>query len=367
MEIKFYLYMIKRSWWVVVLTALSAVMAALISAYFATPVYSSSARYLVSPNPNFIGGEVDYNLIYSLDTLDKRTIITTYAEVLNSPRIYAETIRQNGLQASDLVNYSHTAVVFPETNIVDLTVTGTDPLLVVDLNYKIGQNAVAYVENLYPVFDMGLLDPPTIPTEPIYPLPMRDAGVALVVGMALGFGLALTRELLRAPIANFVRQSKLDDISQALKGSVFRDNLKEIVHDPKNHFCLCFVRLEGLSDYIDVLPLSTLQNCLRFVTQVLKNQLRGNDLVGRWDSLEYSVLLINTPGRAALNTMERIQAALSVPFNIDISGEVLDLKPVIGISEFCVDDSYTMLTNKAEKALEMAKNSGGIYLHKETD
>jgi len=99
--------MIQRSWWIVVLTALSAVLAALISAFMTTPIYSSSSRYIVSPNPIYLGGDVDYNLIYSLDTLDKRTIITTYAEVLNSPRIYAEAAETLGLNEYDLVDYTY--------------------------------------------------------------------------------------------------------------------------------------------------------------------------------------------------------------------------------------------------------------------
>ncbi len=364
MEIKLYLHMIQRSWWVVVLTALTAVLAVLVLAYYSTPIFSSSARYLVAPNPSLLGGEVDYNLIYSLDTLDKRTIITTYAEVLNSPRIYGETVQQMGLQQSDLKDYNHVAVVFPETNIVDLTVTGPDPALVVRLTNEIGQHAVSYVETLYPIYDMGLLDPATIPTAPISPQPLRDSGVALVVGLAVGVGLALMRELFRAPIANFMQQRRYDEMSQALKGSAFKETLDEVIQNPTEHFCLCFLRIEGLRDYMDVLPLSTLQNSFRYVTHVLKNQLRGNDLVGRWDNLDFSILLSNTSGQAAWNTMSRVQTALSVPIKIDISGEELYLKPIIGISEYFPGDTVASLTEETTRALETAKKNSGIYLRK---
>lgn len=367
MEIKLYFRMIQRSWWVVVLTALSAVLAALISAYLTTPVYSSSARYIVSPNPAYIGGDIDYNLIYSLDTLKERTIITTYAEVLNSPRIYTETIQSLDLQEGDLVDYTHTAVVFPETNIIDFTVTGPDPEIVVLLVNNIGLRGVEYVENLYQIYDMGLLDPATIPVKPIYPQPLRDAGVALVVGLTLGVGLALFRELLRAPIRNFLQQRKVDEMSLALKRSVFQETLRDHTLVSTNRFCLCFVRLEGLRDYLHVLPQSTLQNSFRYITQVLKNQLRGNDLVARWEDLDYSILLSDTSGKAAQNTMARVQTALSAPIKIDVSGEDLELKPIIGIAEYQPGDTTTSLTNNTNLALEFAKNSGGIYLLKVTE
>ena len=186
MEIKLYLRMLQRGWWLVLLTILSAVLAALVSSYFATPVFSSSASYIVSPNPSYLGVEVDYNLIYSLDTLDKRTIITTYAEILNSPRIISDTIKSIGYTDDELSDYTFSAVVFPETNIIDFTVTGPNPETVVLLVNTVGQNAVSYVESLYQIYDMGLLDPASIPTEPIYPQPVRDASVAALVGLTLG-------------------------------------------------------------------------------------------------------------------------------------------------------------------------------------
>ena len=367
MEIKLYLRMLQRSWWIVALTALSAVLAALISAYLTTPIYSSSARYIISPNPTYLGGEVDYNLIYSLDTLDKRTIITTYAEVLNSPRLYTETISSLGFTEADLAEYSYSAIVFPETNIIDFTVQGPDPKTVVLLTSSVGQRAVEYVENLYQIYDMGLLDPAEIPTAPISPQPLRDAGVALVVGVALGVGLALLRELLRAPIGNFMQQRKLDDMSQALNRRSFENVLKDAAFASTNDFCLCFVRIEGLREYLNVLPQPTLQTIYRHVTQVLKNQLRGNDLVARWDDLDFSVLLYDTPGQAAWNTMGRVQTALSVPIKIDISGEDLFLRPVIGIAEYRVGDSMTSLTKNTNWALDIAQKNGGIYLLKATE
>jgi diguanylate cyclase (GGDEF)-like protein len=366
MEIKLYIKMIQRSWWLVALTALSAVLVALVSAYSTTPIYSSSARYLISPNPNFFGGDINYNLIYSMDTLDKRTIITTYAEVLNSPKIYSETLNSLNLQESKLTEYSHAAVVLPETNIIDFTVLGPDPNLVVTLVENVGQRAVAYVSAVYPIYDMAQLDPATLPTAPIYPQPIRDAGVALAVGLALGIGLALTRELLRAPISNFIQNRKVDEMSQALNRTAFNEYLKDISVASTKDFCLCILHIEGMREYLNVLPQSTLQNIFRHITQVLKNQLRGNDLVARWDDLEFSVLLYDTSGQAALNTMERVKTALSIPIRIDVSGEDLELKPVIGIAEYRVGDTSSSLTTNTYWALDVAKKQTGIYLLKAT-
>jgi len=364
MEIKLYLRMLQRSWWIVALTALAAVFSALVFSYLATPIYAASSRYIISPNPSYLGGEIDYNLIYSLDTLDKRSIITTYSEVLNSPRIYRETLSLLGLHESDLADYSYSAVVLPETNIIEFMIQGPNPELVVTLTNGMGQHAVEYVENLYQIYDMGLLDPADIPVEPISPQPLRDSGVALVVGLVLGSALALLRELLRAPIVNFMQKREIDETSNALKRSAFLDDLKEISFASTQDLCLCFVHIEGLRDYIDVLPQITLENILRHITQVLRNQLRGNDLVGRWDDIDFSVLLSSTHGSAALNTMRRVQTALSIPIRLDFSGEEVNLSPVIGIAEYRVGDDAESFVKNTKWALDIAKKNQGIYLLK---
>lgn len=367
MEIKMYLRMLQGSWWIVILTALAAVFAALVSAYLTTPLYRSSARYIISPNPSFLGGEVDYNLIYSLDTLDKRTIITTYAEVLNSPRIFSEAINLAGLREAELTDYSYLATVLPETNIIDFSVRGPDPEMVVLLTNNVGRHAVEYAENLYQIYDMSLLDPATLPVEPVSPQPLRDAGVAAVLGLVLGVALALSREFLRAPIVNFMQQRKLDEVSLALNRSSFEERLKEMAFASTTDFCLCFVHLEGLRDYLTVLPQPTLQDIFQQITRIMKNELRGNDLVGRWSDLDYSVLLSDTPGNAAINTMSRVQASLSVPIKIDIAGEELHLLPKIGIAEYRVDDTSFSLISNANWALENAKKNGGMYLLRATE
>ncbi len=360
MEIKLYLRMLQRSWWIVALTALVAVAVALLVSYGTTPVYESTSRYIVSPNPAYLQG--DSSIINSLDELSKLTVITTYAEVMNSPRMYSETLALLKTDPGDIASYQHSAIVLPDTSIIEFTVRGTNPALVTQLNAAMGQHVVEYVESLYKIYDIGLLDPATHPVAPVSPKPVQDSLVALVVGLALGAALALLRELLRAPIRNFLRQRRIDDMSLALKRSSFEQELAESALTSGKPLCLGFVHLAGLTDYFDVLPQPTLENILRHVTQTLKNQLRGNDTVGRWDEVDFVILLSNTPGKAALNTLGRVSAALSVPVRTDVSDEVLDLHPIIGVTEYCLGDTKEALVERAKGALDMAKTAGGMYL-----
>ncbi len=364
MEVKLYFRMLQRSWWIIVIAMLATVIAALVAAYFTPPTYRATSRFIVSPSPSLITG--GSNLLNSLSTLDKRSIITTYAEILNSQRIYTETLNLLQLDNVNLADYKFSAVALPDANIIEFSVTGPDKDVVYTLANGIGQHAVEYVHSLYQVYDLSVLDPASTPTIPISPQPVRSAGVALVVGLALGVILALIREMLRTPIENFVRQRNLDDTSLALNRRAFEQKLSEIAFASPQDFSLCVVHLNGLSEYANVLPQSTLQRVFRGVTQVLKNQLRGNDIVGRWSELDFIILLSETPGNAAMNTMERVRLALSYPVTIDVSGEDLLLDPQIGIAEYRIGDTAQTMIKNIEWALDVAKKNNGMYLLKAT-
>lgn len=364
MEVKLYFRMLQRSWWIIVITTLATVAAALVASYFTAPTYRASARFIVSPSPALITG--GSNLLNSLSTLDKRSIITTYAEILNSDRIYSETLNLLQMNEAELVGYSYNAVALPDANIIEFSVMGPDPDTVYMLTNGIGQHAVEYVHSLYPVYDMSVLDAAVPPTTPVSPQPLRSAGVALVVGLALGVVLALVREMIRTPIEGFIRQRSLDDTSMALSRSAFEQKLNQMAFASSQDFSLCVVHLNGLSDYINILPQSTLQTIMRGVVQELKNQLRGNDLVGRWSDLDFIVLLSETQGSAAMNTMERVRLALSQPVTIDVSGEEILLDPQIGIAEYRVGDTAQTMIKNIQWALDVAKKNNGMYLLKAT-
>jgi capsular polysaccharide biosynthesis protein len=365
MEVKFYFRMLQRSWWVVIIATLAAVVAALLVSYLTRPIYQATSRFIVSPSPSLIlGGS---NLVNSLSTLDKRSIISTYAEVLNSPRIHSETYKLLGLTEAAMVDYSYNAVALPDANIIEFSVQGPDPKTVYLLANGIGQHGIEYVQSLYQVYDLILLDPATMPVDPISPQPLRNAGVAFVVGLALGVVLALIRELIRTPLENFIRRRNVDNMSLALNRNAFEQILAEAAFGSSTDFSLCIVHLNGMVDYVNILPQSTLQIIFRNVTKRMEEQLRGNDRVGRWSELDFIVLLTVTTGDAAVNTMSRVRAALSNPISLDVSGEELQLDPQIGIAEYRVDDTAQSMIKNMQWALASAKMHNGIYLLKATE
>jgi diguanylate cyclase (GGDEF)-like protein len=360
MEIKLYFQILRRGWWIILLTALAAMTASLIVSYLSKPIYRVSTSFIVIPNPSLLSGSSGV-LLDSLATLDRPSISQTYAEILNSPRIFRETLSQLGFNELALIDYTYSVVVLPDSNIIELSVEGPDQVTIVLLANSIGERAIIFVQTTYKIFDMAVLDPAVLPIEPIRPQPIRDAGIALALGFGVGVALAFLNETLSSTIGNIMQQFALDDVSLAFTRKTFERRLEARASSRSTpiagYLSLCMVQLEGLKEYIDVLPRSSFQQILRDATTNMKNQLRGTDVIGRWGDCTFAVLLSETTGEA-LNTMGRVRVALSLPIKINISGEGLYLKPFIGIKEHGPGESAEELKKFAELALEKALTSG---------
>lgn len=193
MEMRFYLRIIRRGWWLILIAALIAVNLSLVYSYYLTrPTYEAVARFIVSPNLQNIESR---DLVNSLEALDKRSIISTYAEVLNSREIINGTMNYLGADPTQFNGYDSFVTVLPDANIIRFSVRGPDPEVTAILANSIGQRAIDFIRDLYVIYNIEFLDQAVVPSEPIEPKPIQNAGLALLVGTVAGVGLA-TGEIL---------------------------------------------------------------------------------------------------------------------------------------------------------------------------
>lgn len=351
MEIKMYLRMLQRGWWLVVFCPLIAMTVSLTFDYISKPTYAATARYVVSPDAAVGASDV----LNSINTLDKRSIVTTYSAVLNSDTIFSQAIVDLNLDPVQTVGYLRSAIVLPETNVLEVTVEGSDPQLTMVLANSIGKQAIAYIDGLNQGFNIRVLDPAQMPTEPIRPQPVRDVSLAIVFGVVLGVSLAIIREQLMSPIEAFLKRNTLDQDSGVFSRHYFDQKMDEILARSAltGYHTLGLVYLDGLVDFLDVIPKPLEQHVLRQVAKMLNSELRGNDLIGRWNNATFSVLLPGTPAKAAIVTFGRVQTLLSVPIILGDS-EMIELKPRIGVAERSENETSSTLRKNAEKALEEA-------------
>jgi diguanylate cyclase (GGDEF)-like protein len=353
MEIRLYFQMLKRGWWLILLVALVAMAISLGISYMSVPQYEAVARFLINPNASLTVGR---DVVNSLDTLDRRSIVSTYAEVMNSNRIYADTLASLRLQALDLKDYTYEAVVLPDSNVLQLTVMGPNPQVAAALANAIGYQAISFTSRLNQVYDVAFLDQAVPPEEPYSPQPLRDASLAFVLGAVLGGVLAILREQIGTPIEALRRRNIFDSTSSAFTRRYFQRSLEEAqARSITGNVALGLIQLDGLSGLIETLPPVLSQQVLVEVTHKLRNELRGNDIVGRWGETEFAVMLPSTPVTAAERTMDRVRQALSEPIYIGQSNDSVCLEPYVAMAVSQSQESVSSLISRAEDALAQSR------------
>lgn len=359
MEINLFLRTLQRGWWIIVVVMLAALNLSLVVSYLTPPVYETTSRYVVSPNAGVYNNTWD--IVDSLDTLDRRSIINTYKELLASPSIYGKGLELQDINPSILeTDYSVSVVVVPDTNILKLTVDGPDPDMVVKIANAIGAEALDYVNNLYPVYNFSVLDSPEQPLAPVRPEPVKNAGLALLVGMILGVGLAFSREQLQYVFDRLKERSLVDNVTGAYTRVQFERRLREeIIQSPESSLALGIINFRGIEEGYDVFPQAVTDRVLNKVTKKLKNELRGRDIVGRWDNAKLSVMLPAAPNSAVESTFKRIQKYLEEAIRLNESGDVeIRPDPCIGVVSRDQFESIESLVKRAETAAEQASAFG---------
>lgn len=358
MEIRLYFRMLLKGWWIILLFALASLTASLVVSYLVTPQYQGVARFVVTPSGSLSQGEV----FSSLSILDRRSVVATVAEVMNSQRIL--TMSQEAMKLPPeivedfLDKYTILAVVLPEAAVLEITVTGPNPNIVSELPNVMGQQTILFARSLNFPYDLNFLDPATLPSEPISPQPLRDAGIALVLGIIAGAAFAIVNEQMRTPLEVYRQRLRVDSTTGVYKDHYFRQLLDgEIAKNPDGVLSIGIVSLNGLSDLIETLPLSGLQVLLQNVTQTLRRELRGNDIIGRWDETSFIVMLPTTPIAAAKSTFDRISQALSRTVTLEAYDVAVNLEPCVGGAVFSNDISPQELLAKAESSLVQAQTS----------
>jgi len=246
-------------------------------------------------------------------------------------------------------------VPLPDTNVLELTIEGPDAKLAAAIANKNGQFAIVYMNERYPVYQIDFVDFAQPDSKPISPQPVRDLGLALIFGLLGGIVLAIIREQLSTSIDSLRMRSIIDNASGVYNQQHFLKLLRQQVSTkPNENLSIGLIKLNGLDEVLPVLPQSLEKRILQQSTQVLKEQLRGNDIVGRWDESTFAVFLPNTPEQAAQATFERIKDFLETSYATNNDDLAIDLEPHVGITVMKTSEPVNELVDRVNQALEMA-------------
>ncbi len=158
--------------------------------------------------------------------------------------------------------------------------------------------------------------------------------------------------------------SRMDSLTGLLNRGAFFEGLEaEILRSRRYGHSMAFVMMD--LDYFKAINDNyghlAGDDVIRKVADVLREELRIVDMVGRIGGEEFALLLVETDRESALQVCERIREHIeNLRFNFNTSPEPVALTVSIG---YCMMDSTTALSSKelysvADKCLYAAKEGG---------
>jgi diguanylate cyclase (GGDEF)-like protein len=356
MVLQYILRMVRSGWKLIFICGLIAVAIALILSLNTLPLYRTETSFIISPSPNLPSSRDAVSALAALDTLK---IFSTYGDVIISERVYESALKDINLTTADLKDYRRSTALRPDSIILVLTVEGPDPTTASNLANLIGKKGIEFINAYYEVFQINILDPATVPAAPFTPQPIRMGLIAGGIGLLAGLILAIFREQIRTPLTAFLQRTIIDQQSGAFTHKHFARLLeREALTDITQVFSMALIELEGFRDLVDILPDFAINEILHQVTELLRNQLRGNDIIGRWDKFTFAILLPGTPKEPAKKTMERVRTVLahSMKFGAN-KEESVDLLPAYGLTTRGGDESLDEMIEKSQSELKKVTDS----------
>ncbi len=174
-------YMIrKRFWLVIVLAALSAITAGLVSYFVLVPNYSTSTKLI-------LGEITDYENLEGITSNDiemNRKLIGTYKEVAKSATVLDEVVnRLSYSTTTGSILGSLSISLLNDTEIIKISVKGESPKEITELANTLSEVFMETVTSLMKIENVQVLDKAVVPTDPISPNKKRNIAIAGVLGV----------------------------------------------------------------------------------------------------------------------------------------------------------------------------------------
>ncbi len=225
MELGDYLRVIRRRWKLIVLSLVIVVGVASVVTYQMTPQYESKTRLFVSTADESASTAYQGGL-FSIQR------VASYADLVNGRELAERVIADLGLddEPEDLAE-NVTATVVPETVILEIAATDPDPERAQVIAQTYSQELTEFVDELEtppgkrnaPI-KSTVVDSASESESPVSPQPLRNIGLAVVLGLLLGLGLAVVRELLDTSVKNAADIAELTDTPVPVLGGILFDS-----------------------------------------------------------------------------------------------------------------------------------------------
>ncbi|EWT06971.1 chromosome partitioning protein [Intrasporangium chromatireducens Q5-1] len=198
MELQDYLRVVRKRWRVIAFVTLLVLALSAAFTMMSTKIYASTTQFFVSTS---VGDNVA--ALQQGNTFTQQRV-KSYSQLLESPKVLDPVIEDLGLEVTPDTLASQVSSTVPlDTVILEVTVTETSPQQAAKIAASIDKVFPKTIEEIERVqsgegspVKVTVVKPADVNPTPISPRPSRNLALGLVLGLLLGFGVALLREVL---------------------------------------------------------------------------------------------------------------------------------------------------------------------------
>jgi capsular polysaccharide biosynthesis protein len=352
-ELAIALRILKRGWWIILSTVILAVAITSWINERSISTYQTNLRMFVNADMIALEGR---DLIYGYSELNQASIVTTFVEVANSRHIREDAAAKFNQPTVFFDQYTASTVVLPDSTVLELVVTGPSPQVVKYFADAIGESVVEFVRGNYSAYKLEILDSAYLPSEPIKPNRGQNLAVSLILGAILGVVLAVVADLLPNPMDTIRSWRSLDRPTRTLKRNYFDRHVDDWLYSEGVNTNFAILRFTNLPQLEETLTSSRFKQLLKEIMKILREELRGKDVICRWSNDSFAILMPGVYSAQASDTLELIVKKLA-GFVFFESLEPGPLTPIVGAVMLSERMPYASLIDQVEAALEKASNN----------
>ena len=323
MNIKEYLQLVTKRWWLLALTFIIVFGGTYFWTSRQTPIYESHASFIIRPrSETVISGE----FLKALDMVSNRSEInSTFAEVAASKLIKTQAIEKMGLTDEQRTNLAVTSSVIAGTNILEIRAESPDPIIARDFVNAVGAETVAYVKSLYDIYQLEILDSANTPAKPKSPDVTLNLFLGAFLGLALGVALAFLLEAFKPSYKEIDTFNIVDRETGAYNKSYLTHRLvQEIARSRRTRspFSIGLVKVHFNGDEPSD---SERIEALRMVRILTEKSIREEDILARFNGVVFAILFPDLRLDRAQESLENVRQAIgAVAHDLDNSRTQID-------------------------------------------
>jgi len=252
-----YLRVVSKRWRTITACTLVLVALAALFTLWSPKTYQAHTQLFVSTS----GGQDSTQLLQGNTFTQQR--VKSYSDLITTPTVLSPVIKELGLDTTpDALSRKITSSVPLDTVLIDVLVSDGDPERAAEVADAVGKQFSSTVADLERVSDnspspvkVSVVRPPSVPSSPISPNPVRNIGLGVVLGLLVGLGAALLRDTFDTTIKS--ERDVKDTTDETVLGGILysSDGAKQpliVQADPHGQRAEAFRALRTNLQFVDV-------------------------------------------------------------------------------------------------------------------